>query len=908
MTTIFFHRCLRRVSPLATLVLLIPLGAPPMVRAEERVLEVLASEKASSNCPEPPHEGRKDFFTLADNGQGRGVVVCPADGPLPPAIAGDWASGGGLVEHYRFQACRPDGRKDTVFEFPGITQLADGELFSIFIEETGHGPPASPVMPTSSKLWSVRSGDWGKTWTRPVPFLDTPLADRHAYVLQLRGGPALAFFWVQAAPMGVPGIFNYVARSDDGGRTWQDPIRFRSGQPAKPQEPQAGIRGSSSLTVPPLELPNGTIAMPIHCARGDRRPAAETGVLRSTDGGRTWGDYSTIARDLDGRTSYLEPALVRLASGKWLAVMRTHSGPAPDVIEPHTYGPTMVCESEDEGRTWSPPQPMPLDFAGKKASAPFIVQTRTGVIVFAVNVAVALSRDEGRRWFVQNGKEPLGYYPNFVEIAPGTLATMACNMHGRVVSLAAPEQGVLPEPRALAARPSPPPAPDAADDHPAPAPPATAIEGCPRVIRLRPPRDRRMSPLLAQPALPLLAVAKAKAGDRSLVAGMIRGTDDRWTRPFVVAEAAGLRGAPVLSQAPDGRLLCLLNVSSGATVATSSTRSCDRGRTWSPAAGVVLEPSQTPLRMTAPAVADGQGRWTAAAEIAAGPEAGAGVIVQSDERATNWRRLATLPGTPGKNDGLAEPSLAVGRAGRWVVLGKRAGAPGQQEILLTMSHDEGRTWSPPRPTGMKGLLPEIVELLDTLFLIGVQDARGRLQTAFAWDELQHFTVRDLAYGYCIRVPGDKRRFGRGSGVDMAGEYHCLSHVPLLAEEAADARRAPIERIPTSAGAMTFRGSWESSGQGEETLMSGRDGAASLAVECSGSAVFLVHDVRPDGRLMSVRIDDEAYSPVQTRGQPAAAVRTCLAADLPPGRHTVKIYPALPKRSGKVSIRAVETSP
>ncbi|MCY2990134.1 MAG: hypothetical protein NTY19_20010 [Planctomycetota bacterium] len=91
-------------------------------------------------------------------------------------------------------------------------------------------------------------------------------------------------------------------------------------------------------------------------------------------------------------------------------------------------------------------------------------------------------------------------------------------------------------------------------------------------------------------------------------------------------------------------------------------------------------------------------------------------------------------------------------------------------------------------------------------------------------------------------------------------------------------------------------------------MAGLDGTASLTVKCSGSAVLLVHDVRPDGRLMSVRIDDEAYAPVQTRGQPATAVRTCLAASLPPGPHTVTIYSALPWRSGKVLIRAVETSP
>ena len=63
-----------------------------------------------------------------------------ADAPHRPAVAGDWASGGGFVEHYRIQVCPPDGRNDTVFEFPGITKLANGELFSVFIEETGPVP------------------------------------------------------------------------------------------------------------------------------------------------------------------------------------------------------------------------------------------------------------------------------------------------------------------------------------------------------------------------------------------------------------------------------------------------------------------------------------------------------------------------------------------------------------------------------------------------------------------------------------------------------------------------------------------------------------------------------------------------------------------------------------------------
>jgi hypothetical protein len=217
-------------------------------------------------------------------------------------------------------------------------------------------------------------------------------------------------------------------------------VRVRSGKPARPNKP--GIRGGFSLTVPPTELPDGTLVMPVHCLSSVDRALPEIGLLRSRDGGRTWGDYSTIAYDPKDRISFVEPAVVRLRSGKWIAVTRTEVPIHPGRTHPYTVGPTMICTSTDEGRTWSKPERLPLSFTWQGSTAPFLLQTKSGVVVFAVNTGVAFSYDDGKTWEPQAIK--CGYYPNLLEIAPNTIATLAAGMQGRVFSLTKPTKGIPP--------------------------------------------------------------------------------------------------------------------------------------------------------------------------------------------------------------------------------------------------------------------------------------------------------------------------------------------------------------------------------------------------------------------------------------------------------------------------------
>jgi hypothetical protein len=75
-----------------------------------------------------------------------------------------------------------------------------------------------------------------------------------------------------------------------------------------------------------------------------------TYVLRSADGGSNWEYFSTMAFDAASIVDFEEPAIVRLADGRIVGMLRTHVNPSGDAKN------MAVVVSDDDGFSWSPPR------------------------------------------------------------------------------------------------------------------------------------------------------------------------------------------------------------------------------------------------------------------------------------------------------------------------------------------------------------------------------------------------------------------------------------------------------------------------------------------------------------------------------------------------------------------------
>jgi hypothetical protein len=112
-----------------------------------------------------------------------------------------------------------------------------------------------------------------------------------------------------------------------------------------------------------IELEDGTVLLTVYgtlTPEDDETYSGCNGIFRSTDGGKTWGDFSVIFRhgpkspeDPQAEPRYTELDVLPLDDGRWLAVSRTEFAyQGPKGIAGHLFR----SFSEDRGRTWSPPE------------------------------------------------------------------------------------------------------------------------------------------------------------------------------------------------------------------------------------------------------------------------------------------------------------------------------------------------------------------------------------------------------------------------------------------------------------------------------------------------------------------------------------------------------------------------
>jgi len=244
--------------------------------------------------------------------------------------------------------------------FPSIVARPDGELLVSFRRAPDRkvfGEASTNHTDPNSYLVMVRSTDNGKSWSK-----SPKLIHAHAFggsqdpcMIQLQDQSIVcsSYAWARVSDK-VKDSFSaglrhgnfvflggYLVRSEDGGHTWSKPIIpppiadsitesvFR--EPCPAYNRGAMCQGA-----------DGRLFWAVAVQRQLKPRRAETHLLISSDGGKTWEYSCLIARDKDA--SFNETSLYETPTGELVAFMRTAD------FKDHT----VVARSTDGGKSFMP--------------------------------------------------------------------------------------------------------------------------------------------------------------------------------------------------------------------------------------------------------------------------------------------------------------------------------------------------------------------------------------------------------------------------------------------------------------------------------------------------------------------------------------------------------------------------
>ncbi|MCD6521085.1 MAG: exo-alpha-sialidase [Anaerolineae bacterium] len=326
----------------------------------------------------------------------------------------------------RYLVCSMEGY------FPVLVRTGENALAVVF-------RVGAPHIGITGTLALSTSQDGGKSWSDPQELFPRWDDNRNPAFGVTRSGRLLLAFWkarlhaYKADPSGrglyyraqeedqelwekVPAL--YYCFNEDGGKTWSEPLPYSS-QLLSLASPYGRI----------LQAPDGTLLMGVY---GRPRQAKEgqryaSILLRSRDGGQTWGEESLVA------FGYNETAFAFLPDGRLLAAARSESG--------HVA----ILSSEDGGYSWSSPAPLTRD--GEHPADLTVLQSGRVLLSFGRRIrplgcGALLSEDGGRTWRMDrevllagDGIENTDVgYPSTVQLADGHIVTVLYYASGSEMS------------------------------------------------------------------------------------------------------------------------------------------------------------------------------------------------------------------------------------------------------------------------------------------------------------------------------------------------------------------------------------------------------------------------------------------------------------------------------------------